>query len=301
MDLRIGYLQGELGEIQARALVTQLDRLITGATVSAVAVESEPAQPYCEGVFASPLEVALLNCELEAFVGSLQDINVMLPEGLRLAAVTQRVDVRDAAVTADGLPLRAMPEHTQVIVDGSRRAHQIKMLRADLEPVIVNMRPEKMLASIDSGDDQAGIIAMSDLCWMRKDSRAAEILSIDEMLPGSGQGALGLVVREVDAAVAKALLVVNHRATWACVCAERALITRIGWSACAPVGVHAEAGEDDAIKLRACAFGQSEGEVACAEGTDSVENSEDLATRVAEDLMRAGGERIIREARLSTY
>ena len=115
MDLRIGFLSGDLGETQARALVTQLGKLLTDDNVTASPIGPDESVTHNEGVFASPLDVSLLNTEVEAYIGSLQDIAILLPEGLLLAAVTQRVDVREAAVTADGLPLRAMPEGTQVV------------------------------------------------------------------------------------------------------------------------------------------------------------------------------------------
>jgi hydroxymethylbilane synthase len=300
-EFRIGCAKGDLGEAQARALVTQLSKLLTNANVSAVPVDADGAVSACDAVFASPLDIAVLNQKVDAYVASLQSIAVLLPEGLILASVTQRVDLREAAVTGDGLPLRAMPEGTQVVVDGARRAHQVKMVRADLEPVITIISPEKLLASIESGNDQAGIFAMSDLCWMRNDDRAAEILSVDEMLPGPGQGALGLVVRDIDAAFEKCVLTVNHKPTWACVRAERELISALGWNACAPVGVLAEIVDGAKLKLRASAFGAQMGEVVCAEGVDSADNFEQLARTVADDLLRAGGERIIREARQITY
>ena len=300
MDLRIGFLAGDLGETQARALVTQLGKLLKDDNVTAVGIEPSESATYAEGVFASALDVALLNIEVEAYIGSLQDVPILLPEGLLLAAATQRVDVREAAVTTDGLPLRAMAENTQVVVDGPRRAHQVKALRDDLEPVIMSLRPEKVMAAIDSGDDQAGIFAMSDLQWMRKDSRAAEILSVDEMLPGAGQGALGLVAREIDVNVAKALKTVNHKATFACVNVERALLSAIGWNSGTPVGVLARSGEGAAIEVRASAF-SPDGTVASAEGSGPADDPEALAKTVADDLMRAGGERIVRASRQKAY
>jgi hydroxymethylbilane synthase len=300
MDLRIGFLTGDLGGTQARALVTQLSKLLKDDNVTAVGIEPAESATYAEGVFASPLDVCLLNTEVEAYICSLQDVPILLPEGLILAAATQRVDVREAAVTANGLPLRAMPEGTQVVVDGPRRAHQVKSLRADLEPIVMSMRPEKVIESIDAGDDQSGIFAMSDLQWMRKDTRAAEILSTDEMLPGAGQGALGLVVREIDVSVAKALKSVNHRATFSCVNVERAVLAAIGWSSGVPVGVLAEVGEGDEVKVRAAAF-DADGNAAAAEGSGPATDPEALGHVVADDLLRAGGERIVRDSRQTTY
>jgi hydroxymethylbilane synthase len=300
MDLRIGFLNGDLGETQARALVTQLGKLLKDDNVTAVGIEPSESATYAEGVFASPLDVSLLNTEVEAYICSLQDVPILLPEGLILAAATQRVDVREAAVTTNGLPLRAMPEGTQVVVDGPRRAHQVRALRGDLEPIVMSLRPEKVMAAIEAGDDQAGIFAMSDLQWMRKDSRAAEILSTDEMLPGAGQGALGLVVREIDVNVAKALKSVNHKATFACVNVERALLAAIGWSSGVPVGALAEPAEGDAVNVRASAFA-ADGTAATAEGAGSAADPEALGKTVAADLMGAGGERIVRDSRQTTY
>lgn len=300
MDVKIGYLSGKLGESQARALVANLERLLTKTHVEAAPVEPDDSLPYCESVFATALEIALLNGEVDAVVTSLHEVGVLLSEGLKLAAVTQRIDIREAAVTSNGLPLRAMPEGTQVVVDGPRRAHQVPLLRPDLEPVIVNIRPERLLSSIENDDDQAGLLAMSDLCWLHLDDRAAEILSIEEVLPGAGQGALGIVIREIDTLVEKAVLAVNHKPTWKCVQAERTLIAELGWNSCAPVGVHAEL-TDEKLHLRASAFGVKGVEIACAESSGPADDVEKLAKSVAEDLIRAGGDRIIREARLKAY
>ena len=96
------------------------------------------------------------------------------------------------------------------------------------------------------------------------------------------------------------VLAVNHKPTWKCVQAERMLIAELGWNSCAPVGVHAEL-MDEKLHLRASAFGVKGAEIACAESSGPADDVEKLAKSVAEDLIRAGGDRIIREARLKAY
>jgi hydroxymethylbilane synthase len=260
-----------------------------------VTVEPGESSPGESSVFASALHAAVMNGDVDLAVQGLQEAGGEVPAGLKLAAVTQRIDCRDAAVTAQQLPLVAMPEATQVVVDGPRRAYQVKRLRADLEPIVLAMRPDVLLRSVGAGEDQAGIVGLGDLRWMGAEASAADIYPTGDMMPAPGQGALGLVIRDGDAALEKVALTVHHKATWACFCAERALFARFGWNSYAPAGALAEI-KDGKLRLQVAAFGPDGGKVARVEAEGEAERSEEIANEAAEKLKAQGAEEFVREA-----
>lgn len=239
-QLRVGCYKGLTDEARGRAVAAQLARFVKGSQAALVLVEPGEPVPGESCVFASALDVALLNGEVDLAVQGLQEMACGVPAGLKLAAVTQRIDCRDAAVTTTQLPLVAMPEGTQVVVDGPRRALQVKRLRADLEPIVLLTRPHALVASVSSGDDQAGVVGLGELRWMGAEANAAEIFSVDDMMPPPGQGALALVVRDGDQNVEQVALTVHHKATWTCVRTERALFAAFGWNGYSPAGAVAE-------------------------------------------------------------
>jgi hydroxymethylbilane synthase len=296
MALKVGHYMGELGEAQSNALGGQLTLLMRNTEVLLVPVDPGTHPPGLEGVFASALEVALLNSEIDMVVAGLHEIVLEPPEGVKLAAVTQRVDARDAFVSSSSMPLRTLPEDTEVYVDGPRRARQLMRIRSDLEPLVAGMRTEEMLAAVDSEEDKAAIVCLADLRWTQKESMASDILATDEMLPAPGQGALGLLVREGDAASERAALIAHHKETSACVGAERECLRRLGCSIYSPVGALAHVDGGGALVLQAAAFGPGGGMAVRATGTSSVSKAAQLGGVVADELLRKGGGEIIREA-----
>jgi len=303
MELKVGCYAGPLGEAHGEALVAQLSKLVQGAEVKLVPVPPGEEPPSYERVFASALELALLNGEVDIAVRNLHHISIFPPEGIglvegvRLAAVTQRIDEREAVVTGSQLPLMAMPEGTQVIVDCPRRACQVRGLRADLEPVIVSAAPEALIESVAAGDAQAALVALADLRWMKCEANAAEILPVETVMPAPGQGALGMLVREADA-FEKAALAVHHKSTWPCVRAERAVFAALGWNACSPAAAVAEI-KDEVLTLRAAAFGPEGDQVVRAETSGDPQGVKEIAQGVVEELKAGGAEAIVDDARLN--
>lgn len=297
-QLRVGCFSGAADEARGRGVAGQLARFVQGTQVNVVLIEPGDTLPGESSVFASELDVALMNGEIDLAVTALQETACEVPTGLKLVAVTQRIDCRDAAVTTTQLPLVAMPEGTQVVVDCPRRAIQVRRLRPDLEPIVVPMRPDALVRSVSAGEDQAGVIGLGELRWMGAEASAAEIFSIDNMMSAPGQGALALVIRDGDVDLEKVALAVHHKPTWACVRAERSLFSALGWSAYVPAGAVAEIG-DGKLRLRAAAFGTDDGGVARAEAEGDPEQFADVVREVVEKLRAEGADEFVREVMLN--
>jgi len=109
-------------------------------------------------------------------------------------------------------------------------------------------------------------------------------LSVEEMLPCVGQGAIGLEGRENDQRLAAVFARLNDDATWYCVTAERAFLRGMGGGCMSPVAACAERANDQ-VRMRVVSF--REERVRRGEGTARLNEAEALGFRLAEEMKEA--------------
>ncbi len=216
---------------------------------------ANPDAKLPKGLFTKELEVALLNGEADLAVHSLKDLPTELPDGLKLGAVTQREDPRDVLVTRGRVnALSDLPKGAVVASSSPRRQTQIKQLRPDLKLVEIrgnvgtrlrklSEQPElhaTMLAAaglkrLGYSINDEGRIEGADV----PDDVFAIPFPVSEMIPAVGQAAIGLEIRENDAAIQEIVDRLNHADTWHCIRAERAFLNAMGGGCQSPVAAHA--------------------------------------------------------------
>lgn len=86
-----------------------------------------------KGLFIKELEKLLLEKKADIAVHSLKDMTAVIPDGLKLAAVTAREDPRDAFVSLEYGSLQELPEGAVVGTSSLRRQAQLLHLRPDLQ------------------------------------------------------------------------------------------------------------------------------------------------------------------------
>ena len=243
------------------------------------------------GVFTKAIEDALLAHEIDIAVHSLKDLPPQLPDGLTIAAVSERADVRDALVTADGRRLEDLPSGARIGTGSARRAVQLLALRDDVLPVEIRGNVDTRIRKVESGEYAAAVLAIAGLQRLGLEAKASQIFSTGEMLPAVGQGALAVEVRADDAATVALVHAIEHRETRIAVEAERAFLARLGAGCRMPVGAHALVSEGH---LRITAIIAAEGSppqrhsdsIAWNDAT-SVEDARALGTRVADAMLTA--------------
>src|SRR5437016_6298303 len=86
------------------------------------------------GVFTKEIEEAMTAGEIDLAVHSLKDLPTELPEGLHIAAITERADVRDALLANEKIDSLSQLRQGAVVGTSSlRRQAQLHALRPDLE------------------------------------------------------------------------------------------------------------------------------------------------------------------------
>ncbi len=201
-----------------------------------------------KGLFTAELEAALRESRVQAAVHSLKDLPTEIPEGLTVGAIPQRAGPLDALVSPRGYTLRALPPGARVGTSSLRRAAQILALRPDVQIASIRGNVETRLRKLMEGQYDAVVFAAAGLQRLGLDEELGDrmvLLSPDEMLPASGQGALAVQCRADDAETLRLLAAIHDPATAAAVTAERAFLAGLGGGCSVPVGAYARWTTDD--------------------------------------------------------
>jgi hydroxymethylbilane synthase len=198
-----------------------------------------------QGAFTKELEEALLSGRIDIAVHSLKDLPTVLPGGLRVAAVTEREDARDALVLRSDAGGRAsslaeLPRGAVIGTSSQRRRSQLKHLRPDVSIEELRGNVDTRLRRLDSGSYDAVILASAGLRRLGLGDRISAALSTEEMLPAVGQGALGIETRSNDDETNEVVALLDHAPTRAACEAERALLRSLGGGCLVPIAAHAK-------------------------------------------------------------
>jgi hydroxymethylbilane synthase len=193
-----------------------------------------------KGLFTAELEAALRSHAIDLAVHSLKDLPTELAEGLVVGAIPRRSDPADVLVSRCGYTLETLPLGATVGTSSHRRAAQILSQRRDLH--IADMRGNvdtRIHKALEPGSIyDAIILAYAGLERLGHLDVVSQVLSLEQMLPAPGQGALGIQCR--DEATALALLArIHHPETATAVGAERAFLACLGAGCALPVAPYA--------------------------------------------------------------
>ena len=246
------------------------------------------------GLFVKELEEALLDGRADIAVHSMKDVPMDLPSDLVLPVLSARDEPRDAFVSNQYHSLGELPRGATVGTSSLRRQTQLRALRSDLEMRNLRGNINTRLQRLDQGDFDAIILAAVGLKRMDFTNRIRGYLSVEESLPSAGQGALGIECREDDIATQKLIEPLNDATTFACVTAERALCRKIGGGCKVPVAAYAQI-HHGVLLLRGLVANAAGTRILRARHAGEPAHAESIGTRVGEELLQQGAEKILRE------
>jgi hydroxymethylbilane synthase len=205
-----------------------------------------------KGVFTKELEDALLDGRIDLAVHSLKDLPTLLPDRLAISAICKRDDPRDALVVRDELKARAgsilnLPEQAIVGTSSQRRVAQLKSLRSDVVVKDVRGNVDTRIRKLDEGQYDVLILASAGLRRLELQDRIDAAISVEEMVPAVGQGAIAIETRADDAFVIETTADLDHRETRLACLAERAFLRSLGGGCQFPIAAHATLNEDQLL------------------------------------------------------
>lgn len=244
-------------------------------------------------VFTRQLDEALLSGEIDLAVHSLKDIPTELPQGIAIAAVTERHDPSDALVSDGRYNVDELPESAVVATSSLRRRAQLLNRRPDLTTVEIRGNVDTRIRKMREGHADALILARAGLDRLGLNVPHATIPH-ETMLPAVGQGALAVALTEKHPRQREVRATLNHEPTERAILAERAMLRTLEGGCRVPVGGHASV-EDDKVRLRGIVASPDGALV--YKGEAEGEDPEAVGERLAENLLEQGAGVILGEVR----
>jgi hydroxymethylbilane synthase len=296
--LRIGSRGSKLALWQANFIQAGLER--RGARAEIVIIrtsgdrlaQAPVGQTGLKGVFIKELEDALLEERIDLAVHSMKDVPTEIPPGLRIAAVCERADVRDALVSRDARTFAELPEGARVGTSSLRRRSQLLRLRPGIEICELRGNVDTRLSKLDRGEMDAIVVARAGLERLGLAARITETFAPLDMLPAAGQGALALECRLADRDTGSLVEALDHAETRAAVAAERALLERLEGGCRVPIGAWGRV-ENGALLLDAGVLSPDGAEVFRDRAQGSPAQPEAVGAGLAAKLLAAGAGKIL--------
>ncbi|MDR3763729.1 MAG: hydroxymethylbilane synthase [Acidobacteriota bacterium] len=260
----------------------------TGDKIQDVAL----AKVGTKGMFTKEIEEALVENRIDLAVHSLKDLPTALAGPFEIAAITERVDPRDAFLSLKYNSVKELPLGARVGTSSLRRQAQIKRFRPDLEIIALRGNVDTRVRKLEEGEYDAIILAAAGLKRLGKTQHIKEIIDADIMCSAAGQGALGIEIRKGDAATRQQLEFLNDQPSRLATLCERALLNQLGGGCQVPIGAYATV-KDGTIALTAICARPNGSELLREEGTGT--DPLELGQRVGNIILGRGGDKILQD------
>jgi hydroxymethylbilane synthase len=198
-----------------------------------------------KGFFTTEIEQALLSGRIDLAVHSLKDLPAEPTDGLCIAAIPAREDVRDTLIIhkdshAPSAPLWPIARGTVVGTSAVRRKAQMLWHRPDLKTYDLRGNVPTRVRKLSEGKVGAILLAEAGLRRLQLDLSDFIVhrLAPDVFVPAPGQGALALQCRQSDTHTVRALTALHHTADATLVQAERGLLALLKAGCHVPLGAH---------------------------------------------------------------
>ena len=283
------WIQARLHEIAPELTVTLKRIKTSGDKILDVPL----AKIGGKGLFVKEIEEALLRGDIDLAVHSMKDVPTVLPDPLEILCVPAREDARDAFISREGLTLDQLPTGAGIGTSSLRRQSQLLHYRPDLHIQMLRGNVETRLRKLKHGDYDGIVLAAAGLRRMVWDREVTEYLSLDVSLPAIGQGALAIEGRRDDHFLRALLSKLDDPTTHTAVTAERALLDRLQGGCQVPIAAHATI-EQNRLSLTGL-VSSTDGKTLIRDAVaGAVSDARALGIRLAEQLLAAGGDVILR-------
>lgn len=236
------------------------------------------------GVFVKELENALLEGNADFAIHSLKDVPNSVPEGLVLASFPKREAVNDLFLTRDNKTILEMPQGFKIGTGSPRRIIQLRKIRPDAQFSDLRGNIDTRFRKLEEGQYDAIILAAAGMHRLGKTLSPIAYLSVNDMLPAIGQGAIAIECRTDDKKTLDAIRKINHYETEIAVKTERVFMAKIEGGCKFPLAAYATV-LDGKIILEVLAGELASDRFVRKSEEASIEKAADMALRMADELL----------------
>jgi hydroxymethylbilane synthase len=284
------WVKDRLAEVHPHLHVTLLKIKTTGDKIQ----DAPLAKIGGKGLFVKEIEEALIQKKIDLAVHSIKDVPTEFPEGLHLAAITQREDPRDVFISRDKTLLRDLRRGAKIGTSSLRRQAQLLYFRGDFEMIPLRGNLDTRIRKLKTMDLDGVVLALAGVKRLNLEQNITEILPAEISLPAIGQGALGIETRIGDRETEGYLEFLNDRESSAAVSAERAFLKKLEGGCQVPIGAYGRV-EGGTLHIEGL-VGRTDGKELIRHHLEGpADEAETLGTRLAEILLKRGAGEILAE------
>lgn len=244
--IRIGTRGSQLALYQAKKVKSTLENIFPDLQVELEIIKTKGdkildvalSKIGDKGLFTKEIENALIDGSVDLAVHSLKDLPTKLPEGLKLGAVLERGEFRDALVSKNGKKLSELKAGDVVATSSLRRIAGLLKINNQITIKDIRGNVNSRLQKMEDGYCDAMIMAAAGLQRTGLERYITEIIDPEVIMPAVSQGAIAIETRINDVEIDKIMAVVNHQETWNAIVAERAFLSHLEGGCQVPLGCY---------------------------------------------------------------
>lgn len=248
--IRIGTRGSDLALWQAQHIKARLEELGCTIEIKIIQTQGDLIQDLSfsklegKGFFTKEIEQALLSNEIDLAIHSHKDLETHPPQGLLIAAVSEREDPAELLLihprAFDESMLWNLKNGSVIGTSSARRKSQVLAHRSDL--IIKDLRGNvpTRIAKLRNGEYDAILLAIAGVNRLELDLSDLVCVRLDPkiIVPAPAQGVLGLQIRSNDDRTKQLVSPLNDTAVHALIAIERKVLNLMDGGCQLPLGVY---------------------------------------------------------------
>jgi hydroxymethylbilane synthase len=246
----IGSRGSDLALWQANFVLRKLQKLGLDASIQIIKTQGDKIQDLSfdklegKGFFTKELEEALLSKEIDLAVHSHKDLPTTSPEGLTIAAVSEREDPAELLLvrreSVDNALKYSFKKEAVIGTSSARRKSQLLAFRPDAKIIDLRGNVPTRIQKLRDKQYDAIMLAAAGVERLRIDLSEFKVLRLDpkEFIPAPAQGVLGLQIREDDFELGEQVRKLNSEKVESVIAIERKVLNLFDGGCQLPLGVY---------------------------------------------------------------
>ncbi|MHC4570658.1 MAG: hydroxymethylbilane synthase [Planctomycetota bacterium] len=305
--IRIASRASKLALAQTNIVKSSLETLFPGVEISIVTISTKGDRDKSDflyksesvGFFTSEVEKAILDGTADLAVHSLKDLPTAATPELVIAAIPKRQSPADALVASEKVgSIEELPTGATIGTSSIRRISQLRHIRDDLKCVPLRGNVETRVRKVTTGQIDAIVVACAGLNRLGLADKISAVLSPEQFLTAPGQGALAVQVRAEDTKLAELVSRLDDEPTRITTRAERSVLAAMHGGCSIPLGVYARI-IGDRLAIDAMISDVEGRKYIKRSKTASTDEAETCAEELAQELLTAGGQKILNQIKNS--
>ncbi len=246
----IGSRGSDLALWQANHVLRKVQKLGLTAEIKIITTQGDAVQDLSfdklegKGFFTKEIEEALLKKEIDLAVHSHKDLPTTSPEGLKIAAVSEREDPAELVLirkeSADNALKYGFKKNAVVGTSSARRKSQLLAFRNDIKIEDLRGNVPTRIQKLRDKKYDAIMLAAAGVERLKINLTEFKVIRLDpkEFIPAPAQGVLGLQIREDDFELEQYIQKLNSEKVEDIIGIERKVLNLFDGGCQLPLGVY---------------------------------------------------------------